>query len=148
MIYFIHILITIMLKFEQNLVVIIFFIFIFVIHIWIAFFFKYSYIFYIYVLFGFDGFFIWYIIIFMYFTNFFVCFVFKLILLFLHAILCAMTLKVINHKNMANFVIVFDVKTMYMIISSNPSSFMNFGKKLGWPSSLLNYVFFLSYPIS
>ena len=100
-------------------------------------FFKYSYIFYIYVLFGFDGFFIWYIIIVMYFTNFFVCFVFKVILLCLHATLCVMTLEVINHKNMANFVIVFDVKIMYMILSSNPASFMNFGKKLGWPSSLL-----------
>lgn len=42
-----------------------------------------------------------------------------------------MTLKVINHKNMANFVIFFDVKIMYMIISCNPASFMNFGKKLG-----------------
>ena len=33
--------------------------------------------------------------------------------------------------NMDNFVIVFDVKIIYMMISSNHASFMNFGKKIG-----------------
>ena len=63
-----------------------------------------------------------YIIFVMFFPYFFVCFVFKL--LCAHLTLCAITLEVINHKNMVNFVIVFDVKIIYMMISSNHASFI------------------------
>ena len=66
----------------------------------------------------------------MYFSYFFVCFVFKLFLLCVHLTLCAITLEVINHKNMVNCVIVLDVKIVYIIMSSNHARFMNFGKKL------------------
>ena len=112
----------------------IFFIFTFVLYI-----FNYSNVFDIYfffvIWFWWFSYFI-YIINVMYFAYFFVfCFVFKLFLLCVHLTKCAITLEIlhVNHKNMVNCVIVFDVKIIYMIISSYHASFMNFGKKIGWP---------------
>ena len=62
---------------------------------------------------------------------FFLCFVFTFFLLRVHVTLCAITLDLINPKNMANFVTVFGVKIMFMIMPSNQASFMNFGGKSG-----------------